>query len=291
MTMTQEILKPPYLFRYSEKEYFADPCERPSFTQSTAKTLLSRSPFHAWTFHPRFGGYKRQATDEMNKGSLIHTMLLGVGKEIVAIEADNYRTKAAQEARDEALALGQIPMLAREVEEAEKMVEAIRSQLDDFGIELGREREVTAVWEEESAHGPVLCRAMFDALEPRVVLQDLKTCKQADLHSVQQAFTKWGYDLQYAAYTSAFRHLWPDMAGREDFVFLFVETEYPFCVTPVRPDGAMRALGESKWRRAVEKWSECLATGVWPKYTNGIVDLAPTSYALYQEEIAGGDVL
>lgn len=287
----ETVLKPPYLHRYTEAEYHADPCPTPSLTQSTAKTLLNKSPYHAFCEHPRFGNHKREASAEMNKGTLIHSMLLGTGKEIVAVDAANWMTKAAKEIRDEALLLGQLPMLKHEVEEAEEIVAAIRKQLDEFGIVLGSEREIAAVWEEESECGPVLCRGMFDALEPRVRIDDLKTLKCAHPLKIQKQMCDLMYDLQWAAYTSAFNHLWPEMAGRGEFLFVFVETEYPFCVTPVRPNGEMQALGQSRWRRAVELWGRCLHTGQWPKYTDGVVEIAPTSWAMYAEELACGDVL
>ena len=85
----------------SHDVYHADPSERPSLSSHLAGILLARSPAHAKLSHPRFGGaFPDKPSDEMNVGSIIHGLLLGGGADIVEIDADNYRTKAAQEARD-----------------------------------------------------------------------------------------------------------------------------------------------------------------------------------------------
>ncbi len=95
--------------------------------------------------------------------------------------------------------------------------------------------------------------------------------------------SEYGYDVQRAAYTSALRTIKPELAGREDFVFLFCEIEEPFCVTPVRPDGQFRDLGQRRWERAVQTWRDCLRFDNWPGYSDRIIDVAPMPWALARE--------
>lgn len=76
----------------------------------------------------------------------------------------------------------------------------------------------------------------------------------------------------------------PDLAGRIDYVIAFCEAEPPYSVTPMRPNGAFQAMGESRWLRAVEIWERCLTNNEWPHYTDRIETLAPPGWALLEEE-------
>ena len=84
-------------------QYRADPCPQPSLTQSIAKVILDHSPLHAWHAHPRLN--PRFVQDEEKKfdiGNTAHALLIGRGKSIAVIDADDWRTKAAKEAREAA---------------------------------------------------------------------------------------------------------------------------------------------------------------------------------------------
>src|SRR6185503_15222345 len=98
-------------------EYHNDPCETPSLSASIAKLLIDKSPMHAHAAHPRFGGEKYESSAAQDAGTLIHRLLLGAGKDIETIDADDYRTNAAKAARDAAKAAGRIPVLTRVLEE------------------------------------------------------------------------------------------------------------------------------------------------------------------------------
>jgi hypothetical protein len=97
----------------SKEQYHADPTEVPSLSYSVAKILLTESPMHAYYYHPRLGGHVREQTKAMGKGQVIHKLLLGIGADIVVVRADNFRTKAAQELRDAAIAAGKTRRLSR----------------------------------------------------------------------------------------------------------------------------------------------------------------------------------
>lgn len=280
----------PRLWAPTADEYHADATgdPRPSLSASCATTIVTRSPFHAYVEHPRLGAFKRTSTDRQDLGSLIHRLVLGNGADVVGVDADDWRTKAAKEEREAIRAAGKIPVLLGKLQAAEEMVEAIRCQLDGFGISLDGQSEGAAVWEEESSHGPVLCRGMMDHLiidEGRIY--DLKTTECAHPSAIQRCMVSRGSDIQFAAYTSAVRALRPELAGREDFVFIYVETEYPYAMTPVRPNGAMREMGAARWRRAVETWGSCLMRDTWPGYATAILDIEPPGWALHQEMMEG----
>lgn len=278
------------------EQYHADPCALPSLSASIATQLVTRSPYHAYLYHPRLGGVKREASKEMDRGSLIHALVLGSPDECVIIDADNYRTKAAQERRDEARANGLTPILAREHAEVQEVADAIRVKMHAEGIDLTGRSEVVVNWTEETPAGKVLCRGMMDHLiENRAVIFDLKNSVNAHPKKFAASCIEYGYDIQFAAYTSAFRKLRPDLAGRERFTWLIIE-ELPagspdrVILTVAEPSAMMRELGKHRWEKACAQWAQCVESGVWPGYSVGTAKIDPPAWAMreLQEEVGAG---
>lgn len=265
------------------EEYFAEPCAVPALSASIAHVLESESPLHAWARHPKLGSIKRPTTKALDNGSLSHALLLGAGKDIEIIDAADYRTNAAKDARDAARLEGKIPVLGADYEEAEKKAEAIRLRFAEAGIVLGGESEVAAFWTEAAPSGAVVqCRAMIDHLDLPTVY-DIKSIRSANPVQCRKHIEDYGYAIQRAAYVSAIETIRPELAGRVDFVFVFYELEPPHAVTPLRLSGAFRELGDRGWRRAVRRWEECLRTNVWPSYVDGIREIEPSKWALERD--------
>lgn len=271
------------LVHMTADEYHADPVEGGSLSSSIAHLLVSRSPRHAWLAHPKLGGKPKKATKTMDRGSLMHRLVLGQGAEIVAVDAEDWRTRAAQQARDEARAAGKIPALLADVEGATEDADEIRRQLAQFGITLDGESEMVALWTEEADDGTeVNCRAMIDHLLPPVIY-DLKSCRSAHPIAMQRHIIGYGYHIQAHAYQRALAAVDRSLTGRTDFVFLFTELEPAVTVQPARLDGSMRVLGERQWRRAINLWAACRASGTWPGYADGIVNVEAPPWALHQD--------
>jgi len=269
-------------------EYFLDPCERPSLSQSIARTLITRSPAHAWTEHPRFGGIRRAPTKATDDGSIIHKLLLGKGVDVEIISGFNdFKKKAAQEARDAAKDAGKIPMLEHRFAAIETAADRLRTTIARHGIELDGESEIAFEWHEPGFEGDVLCRALMDhVILSRGRIIDLKKIVSADARTCSRHAYDYGYDIQHAAYTSAIEKLKPELAGRIEFLFVFMELEEPYAVVPAAPDGMLRELGERRWRRAVELWEKCLNADRWPSYCSSVTSLEAPTWALYQEGLA-----
>jgi hypothetical protein len=277
--------------QFTADEYFADPCDVPSLSSSIAHVIDSESPMHARARHPKFGGFSRPPTKSMDNGSLSHALLLGAGKGIKVIDAENFKKKVAQEERDAARDEGLIPVLKAEYEEALVTAEILRARFAQKGISLDGKSEVTALWSERASSGAeVQCRGMIDHLTlPRVY--DIKSTRSAKPDVCRRHVESYGYAIQRAAYVSAVERIHPELAGRVDFIFVFYETEPPYDVTPVRLSGAFRELGERGWRRAVDRWEECLRKDEWPGYTSGTIELEPSPWALTRDmdRMASGD--
>jgi hypothetical protein len=258
----------------SPDEYHA----RPGFSSTIAKVLIDQSELHAKA------AIGLKPSKNLDRGTVIHRLTLGKGKDYEVIHHGDWKTNAAKEKRDAARAQGLVPVLAHEIEDYSKASEAIRVQLADRGIVLDGASEVAIEWIEQAEHGPVTCRAMLDHvwIDQGIIL-DLKITGDAAPASVERTAENLGYAIQAAAYTRALTALRPDLAGRVKFIFAFCEYDEPYAINLCQPDGVFRELGERRWLRAVNAWAKCQATGIYPGYGTDINYLNPPAWALARE--------
>lgn len=262
----------------SATTYHSDPCEVPSLSNSIANVLLTRSPLHAWRAHPKLGGKARESSEEQDKGSVVHALILGEDERIVVIPFDDFRMKAARDMRDHAIANGLIPVKASLYRECLQEVKEIKVNLAKHGIVWGAGRgerpEMVAIWDEPTElpnletgireDAKVLCRARMDCVHENVIY-DIKTTRDGTDAAIERAIRTYGYHVQQAAYISAFERLTPSWAGRVEFLFLFIELE-TLEVIPVELGSELRTIGEQRWQRAVNAWGKCLRANEWPGY-------------------------
>jgi len=269
----------------SEDAYHRDPCIVPSLSASTCKTIVTRSAEHAHYFHPRLGGNVSAPKDIFDRGHLVHALLLGRGADFAVIEANDYKTKAAQEAKRQAHAEGKIPVLPHKALEAMRIVKQMRPRLEDLGVVIRGRTEVVAIWEEPSAEGVVLCRAMIDNLDLEGgFINDLKTTDgSAHPNECAKRMADMGTDIQAHANVSGLGILKPETLGRLKFRALYLEMEPPYCVTPVEPDGEMEQLGQMRWERGKAIWQRCIKSNNWPAYVTGVVRVSPPPWAMARE--------
>jgi hypothetical protein len=286
--------------------YRGDPCDRPSLNASTAKIIVARSLAHAWSAHPRGANHRRESTKAMEGGSLLDSLLLGGEGDLVELPAtmkdakgalvptnDEYRLASAKEWRDQQIAAGRQPVKKDELRFAKQAAEAIRENFADQGVVLAGENQLTLVWDEPSSSGPVRCRLRLDHWRPDIAtIYELKKAENAHPDKVARTMVELGYVIQAAAYVSGVEALMPDLAGRVRLLFLFAEVEPPYATLVAHPAGTMRALGEFHWRRAVEAWGAAIATGQFPGYAPGEVELAAPEWAMkaMEEGLSGGSL-
>lgn len=263
--------------------YHADPCEAPSLSASIAGILLGQSPLHAWHAHPRLGGHVADDWSEPKvRGSIVHSLLLGGGADVVAVPFEDWRKKEAQAARKEAVAAGKIPVLVHKLREYKAAADALREK-SRLGVLLGEgmvERELVAVWRSGCEDGP-LCRGRLDAWEPdALTIHDPKTCENAKAAASGTCAVRYGRDMQAAAYIEAMETLYPMLAGRVRFKWHFLEVVPPYGVIEAEPTGEMLELGRRKWHRAVATWAKCLRDDVWPGYSEEVWRIEPPPWAV-----------
>lgn len=285
----------------SEKEYHADPCAVPSLSQSIAHTLVSQSPLHAWAQHPRLGKLANADDDDsegatekekwaITAGKVIHKLLLGKGAAIEVLDVKDYRTNYAKEARDAAKAAGRIPIKAHQYQELVDASDYVREQLRDLGFELTGESEIAFEWQEDGECGPVICRGQLDHVHldrPQIV--DVKKIRSAHPDMISRRIYEHGHDIQDTAYRRAVgKYLGVDPMA-VDFVFLFMEENPPYAITPVRLPPSFLEIGRQRWDRAILMWERCLRNNRWPDYADGrVIQIEPQPWVLTRE-IGNGD--
>lgn len=263
--------------------------EVPHLSPSIAKILLSRSPLHAWDAHRLGGNHKAPPTDAMTGGRLYDRLLFGVGPDIVRVDAPDWRTKAAKDARDAAEAEDSIPVLAGKLAECQAVVNAWQDQFADRDIEFTGISQRLLQWRDEGTP----CKGYADHVivgRDGITIYDLKTCQDASPDACTRAMIDKGSDIQHAAYVEGAQMMFPTHAGRVRMFFLYCEVNRPYAVNVVEPSGQMMQLGFLKWRKAVRVWGECLRTGYYPGFS-GVTTVDCKSWMLdnaMDEEIADG---
>jgi PDDEXK-like uncharacterized protein DUF3799 len=276
--------------KLTPSEYLNDASwfKTPSLNASIAHLLVSESPAHAFAQHPRLGGgalIPSAGTKPMNDGALIHKLMLGKGRDVVRIDARDFRTDAARGERDWAIAAGKLPVLQHVFEQKAAVAARLLDRCRAEGIEFHGESELVIEWVDECADGTVRCRSMLDhAFVDDGVILEVKSGASVNPRDIDRHFVEYGYDLAYTAYTRALARLRPEFEGRVNMRFIFVELEPPYSVVVRPPGGAAREIGALRWERAVQLWRQCLDTGEWPGYPNGPgMQIEPPTYVVTQE--------
>jgi hypothetical protein len=278
-------MTPGIYFDIPEERYHADDFgDGMRLSVSIAQALVLESEAHARLRHPKLGGRPIVPTTEMDRGTLMHALLLGKGRRIEVIECDNWKKPVHQEMRDAHRSAGRVAVTRPQYDAAAEGAEIIRAKLGARGYQLAGQSEVTILWEEEASNGAVVrCRARVDHLE-EAELYDLKITGDANPRTLTRGhITRMGYDIQGTAYPRALEFVDPRLRGRTNFTLLFCEPEPPYCITPVCLAGSLRALGSKKWQRAVDRWERCTRTGEWRDYTDSVVWAEAKPWELEEE--------
>ena len=267
-------------------DYHADDIdERPSLSASIAHTLWSSSPAHARAAHPKLNPNHRPTHDQkFDVGTAAHAMLLEGRDVVVAVDAPDWRTNAAKDARDAARAAGKVPLLVRELDDTLAMVAAVQVQLDRViatpAVLAAGKPEQTLVWEDDG----VLCRARLDWLrDDYTAVEDLKTTsRSANPLGFSRSLFGMGYDMKAAFYLRGLKAVTGVDAV---FRWIVVETAAPYALSVLTPGPDVLAIGDAKVEMAIATWKKCLATDDFPGYPTRVctVEAPPWEEARFLE--------
>ncbi len=268
------------VFNLGTRAYLLDQVgEVPTFSRSIGKLLVTRSPRHAWFAHPRLNpAWQAEDATKFDLGKAGHALLLGSEERFAIIDAGDWRTKAAKEAREEALLADLLPILAPNWPQVQNMVRAVRAQLDQHqeaadAFTSGKP-EQTLVWQEQG----VWCRARLDWLpHSGPFFDDFKTTGNAapDVWG-DRVFFETGGDVQAALYRRGIRAL--KLHAAPVFRFVVAELEPPFCVCVVQPTPGALDMADRKLDRALALWRWCSEQGRWPGYPSRTCHVDPPAW-------------
>jgi hypothetical protein len=256
----------PGVYEIPEDAYHLDPVPGGSLSASGAKKLLACPAKFDWERRN-----PAAPSPAMEFGTAVHTLVLGQGSRIATVNAKSWQTKAAQEAADEARAEGRLPLLMADHAKAQAIADAVLAHpvaARLFDPAHG-DAERSIFWRDDLTG--VWLRSRLDWLPHvpgygrRMVIGDLKTAVCASKAAISKAVANFGYNVQAAFYTEAVRAMGLD--GDPAFIFVFAEKDPPYPVTLAQLNDDAMAAGQAAMRRAIERFRDCTASGIWPQYS------------------------
>jgi hypothetical protein len=203
----------------------------------------------------------------MDEGTALHQMLLGDDR-VDILDHDSFRSASARDARDESRAAGRVPLLRHKWDEITKLGDALKAQVAAFPADpplfCDGVAEQTIVWDEQWQGNKIGCRARLDWLRSDYrCIDDLKKSRSAQPRRWQRAMWPLGYDIQAAFYVRACRAVF----GVEPvFRWVAIEAEPPYALSVHTLSADAMSAAQAKVDLALDIWSRCLETGVWPAY-------------------------
>lgn len=266
-------------------QYHADMLTaEPSLSNSILHTLVTQTPKHAWMQHPRLNPFYAPKEDaKFDIGKAVHALLLEGVDICHVVDADDWKTKAAKVARDEARAEGKTPLLKHQFVQCKGMVEASLAYVESTalaGLFNRGKGEQTLLWKTPEG---VSCKALMDwPTNDRELVVDLKTTAAESPEAwIKGHIVQHGYDTQ-AEFTK--QGLSSNGHHGARFIFLVQQTEAPFMCFMVEPDETMSTIAASKIRRGQSLWKECLSRNEWPGYSREVYQATPPAWAINEEE-------
>lgn len=283
------VIDQPGVYDIPAERYHADPVVGGSLSSSGARRLL---PPSCPALYQHWLNGRPPYKPEFEFGHAAHRLVLGAGPDIVVIDAEDWRTKAARAQRDEALAAGQVPLLPHEHE----VVVAMAAKLREHPVAAAlfhpdRGQPEQSLFWADPATG-VRCRARLDWMpyftayaadgQPtpgsghpgRLIVPDYKTCRSAAPDDIQRAVHDHGYHQQAAWYVDGIKAVYPmwrnPLATDPAFVFVFQEKTAPYLVTVVQLDKLAMQVGRYLNRKAIDTYAQCQQTGRWPGYSDDV---------------------
>lgn len=257
----------------------ADYLALPAVSASIVSTLVEQCPRAAW-----FGSWLNpekpsvdDSTTESRAGIVAHSILLEGNADCVQlVDAKDWRTAAAKDAKAAAIAAGKVPLLTHQLPPILAMVEAARDFIESLrdtepGIWKafqpgGGESEAVMVWEDRSG---VLCRARPDRISAdRSIIVDVKTGgTTAEPDAWAKQMVRMGYHVSAAFYRRGAEALFGKAPA---YVFLVQEQEAPYLCSLVGIEPAGLDLAARKVDRGLRQWAACVRSNRWSGYPNRV---------------------
>lgn len=276
----------PGIYDIPSDRYHGDCCSSPSISASMAWTLTEQCPAALWWgcyLNPDFRPENKKAFD---LGTAAHTLLLEPetwNERAVLVDADDYKTKAAQAARDAAWAEDRVPLTGPQRDSIIAMRAALLSHpLARKAWENGA-AEKSHLWRDQETGVWCKCRPDFRPDHGRWLV-DYKTTTSARADEFQRRFYDLGHFARAAWYLEGVSET-ADITP-EAYWFVVQEVRPPYLVAVYRASQRALEWGAMFNRRARHDFARCLSTGAWPGYnedTASDIELPPWAEFRFEE--------
>lgn len=274
-------------------DYLADPCEGPSLRSGGVNLLLPdvSTPAEFKALHPRLTDFpeyaQKKATKEMERGSVVHCLILGSGAQFCVLDPADFPTKdgkpsktfgstAAAAAKADAESKGLIVMTPEQMKNAETIAQLGAVRLATlFGSWPIGEVERTFIWQEESGYGPVWCMARPDVwIGEQATLVELKVPSGGLSDDDIDRFLGADHGrtiIQAAWQRRGAAKLFPELAGRIRHALVFLDPEPPYGGRRIWLTEAALTRADRRCDKAVRTFGWCLGNGEWPEWEDGLL--------------------
>lgn len=197
---------------------------------------------------------------------------LGRAGHLAILEPDKFRTQVVQWTGDrragkkweefEAANAGKEILLPDEYRRASMIREAVMARKEAREAIEGTQSEVTGVGRLQG----IDCKARFDALGR--FLAEIKTTRHANRERIQNDGARLLYHAQFAWYSDL---LEAATGESRPMRVIAIQSEAPFCVAVFDVYAEELAAGRRLYHGWINRYAECLASGVWPEPTTGVL--------------------
>lgn len=262
-----------------------------AISASTLEAGIFATPRHVRSRLDRDTAFK--PTDAMRVGTAVHLLVCEPERSGEVFE----KVKGAQWKTTEEENPGKIIVPAGSIDTIRAMAKSIRDHpvvagwLDgkdgkrDVATDrlIGIEREVCLFWIDERTG--LRCKARMDLWIPGVLFTDIKTTSKIGYGAFSRDAEKRGYHRKMWFYGQGAKTLDPDGIAPEGYI-IASESDHPFCTAVYRYLPTALDEAEVQMRRTMDLFGVCLASGVYPGYSEEIIDMDIPRYA-YAQEVDG----
>lgn len=288
-------------------------CDGASYAMYSAQTAkrgdaafsMSRGELMAFAENPRkwLAGFEKPDTKSTAWGTLIDTLLLSPDRmsELIALcpatyqdeegnsKPWNFNAKVCKAWKKEQG--DKLIVKTTEYAAARDAVKALEKHKECIYLVANSKTQVFVCAEyADDATGLVIpVRALLDLVPNRKTvdygkaLVDLKTGQSAEYREFEKSVFRNDYDAQAALH----RDLYVEATGedRTDWLFILQENEPPYEVADPIPmlSSDYVNIGREKYRQALARYCQCLATKNWPGYSVGFRDRIGSTVVLDPE--------
>lgn len=249
------------------------------YAQIPAINFTKLSRFRDTPAHARYAMLQeRESTPTQRLGQLVHLALLEPARfeaEVVTAPKLDRRTTEGKRAwaSFQATNAGKEIATEDELEVCRGLAHSASQHATAREILRGRgASELTIVWKDEE-YG-CTCKSRLDRVGEiggEGIILDVKTSGDvASLRNFQRSIANYGYAEQAAMYVDGLRTLRPLEQGERKFVWLVAEKEPPYLVRLFEIEYDALQYGHTEYRKHLHEYAECVRTGNWPGYPEGI---------------------